>query len=391
MSGAGPLGRLALILGALSAFGPLSIDMYLPSFQSISRELNASEAQVQHTLAVFFGGIGLGQAFYGPISDRYGRLRPLCFGLTLFVLASAACALSRSIEGLVAWRFVQSIGGCAGIVIARAVVRDRFDERESARVFSLLMLVMGLAPILAPLAGGQILVLFGWRAIFWTLAAFGFLCLAAVLLALGESLPPERRARGGLGDALRTYVQLLADRGFMRYNLSGALVISGMFVYIFGSPFVFMEIHGVRPDHYGWLFGLNAAGLIVASQCNRALLQRVAETSILSRALVVTAAAGVLLLAAAWSGRGGLSGLLLPLFVYISSLGFVLPNVVAAALAPQGRNAGSAAALLGTVQFGAGAAVGTLLGALGNGTAVPMAGLIAACGLSALAVHRLLA
>ena len=195
MSGAGPLGRLALILGALSAFGPLSIDMYLPSFQSISRELNASEAQVQHTLAVFFGGIGLGQAFYGPISDRYGRRRPLCFGLTLFVLASAACALSRSIEGLVAWRFVQSIGGCAGIVIARAVVRDRFDERESARVFSLLMLVMGLAPILAPLAGGQILVLFGWRAIFWTLAAFGFLCLAAVLLALGESLPPERRAR----------------------------------------------------------------------------------------------------------------------------------------------------------------------------------------------------
>ncbi len=171
----------------------------------------------------------------------------------------------------------------------------------------------------------------------------------------------------------------------------GALVISGMFVYIFGSPFVFMEIHGVRPDHYGWLFGLNALGLIVASQLNRALLRRVAETGILSRALVVTAAAGVLLLAAAWSGWGGLAGLLLPLFLYISSLGFVLPNVVAAALAPQGGNAGSASALLGTVQFGAGAAVGTLLGALGNGTAVLMAGLIAACGLSALAVHRLAA
>jgi DHA1 family bicyclomycin/chloramphenicol resistance-like MFS transporter len=164
-----------------------------------------------------------------------------------------------------------------------------------------------------------------------------------------------------------------------------------MFVYIFGSPFVFMEIHGVRPDHYGWLFGLNALGLIVASQCNRALLRRVAETGILSRALVVTAAAGVLLVAAAWSGWGGLAGLLLPLFLYIASLGFVLPNVIAAALAPQGRNAGSASALLGTVQFGAGAAVGTLLGALGNGTAVPMAGLIAACGLSALAVHRLAA
>jgi DHA1 family bicyclomycin/chloramphenicol resistance-like MFS transporter len=365
--------------------------MYLPSFQAISRELAATDAQVQLTLAVFFGGLGLGQAFYGPLSDRYGRMGPLCFGLSLFVLASAACALARSIEGLVAWRFVQSIGGCAGIVIARAVVRDRFDEREAARVFSLLMLVMGLAPILAPLAGGQILVLFGWRAIFWTLGAFGLICLIAVLLLLDESLPRERRAPGGLGDALRTYARLLRDRPFMRYNLSGALVISGMFTYIFGSPFVFMEIYGVRPDHYGWLFGLNSLGLIIASQCNRALLGHAAGAYILSRALIVTASAGVLLIAAAFTGAGGLPGLLVPLFLYISSLGFVLPNVVAAALAPQGRNAGSASALLGTVQFGAGAAVGTLLGVLGNGTAVPMAGLIAACGLSALAVHRLAA
>jgi DHA1 family bicyclomycin/chloramphenicol resistance-like MFS transporter len=382
---------LVLVLGVLSAFGPLSIDMYLPSFGAISLDLGATGAQVQLTLAVFFGGLGLGQAFYGPLSDRYGRMGPLCFGLTLFVLASAACAMARSIESLMSWRFVQSIGGCAGIVIARAVVRDRFDEREAARVFSLLMLVMGLAPILAPLAGGQILVHFGWRAIFWTLGAFGLACLLAVLLVLGESLPPERRSTGGLGAALRVYGSLLRDRAFMRYNLSSALVISGMFTYIFGSPFVFMEIHGVRPDHYGWLFGLNSLGLIVASQCNRALLGRVAGAQILSHALVVTASAGGLLLVAAWTGAGGLPGLLCPLFLYIASLGFVLPNVFAAALAPQGRNAGSAAALLGTVQFGAGAAVGTLLGALGNGTAVPMAGLIAACGLSALAVHRLAA
>jgi DHA1 family bicyclomycin/chloramphenicol resistance-like MFS transporter len=391
MAGAGPLRRLAIILGALTAFGPLSIDMYLPSFQAIARELAASAAQVQLTLAVFFGGLGLGQALYGPISDRYGRRRPLCAGLALFVLASAACALTRSIEGLVAWRFVQSIGGCAGVVIARAVVRDRFDDRESARVYSLLMLIMGLAPILAPLAGGQILVLFGWRAIFWALAAFGLICLAAALFALGESLPPERRAGGGSREALRVYGRLLRDRAFMRYNLSGALVISGMFAYIFGSPFVFMQIYGVRPERYGWLFGLNSLGLIAASQLNRALLARFAGGGILPRALVVTAAAGVALLAAASTGAGGLPGLLLPLFVYISSLGFVLPNVLAAALAHQGRHAGSAAALLGTVQFGAGAVVGMLLGALGNGTAVPMAGLIAACGLSALAVYRLAA
>jgi DHA1 family bicyclomycin/chloramphenicol resistance-like MFS transporter len=382
---------LALILGALSAFGPLSIDMYLPSFAAISRDLEASQAQVQFTLAVFFGGLGLGQAFYGPISDRYGRRRPLCFGVTLFVLAGAACALARSIEGLMAWRFVQSIGGCAGIVIARAVVRDRFDERESARVFSLLTLVMGLAPILAPLIGGQILVLFGWRAIFWTLAGFGLACLTAVVLVLGESLPSERRTAGGLSDALRVYAQLLSDRAFMRFNLSGALAIAGMFAYIFGSPFVFMQIHGVRPDRYGWLFGLNALGLIGASQLNRMALGRVAGASILSRALYVTAAAGLALLIEAWTGAGGLPALLLPLFVYIASLGFVLPNVTAAALAPQGRNAGSASAMLGTVQFGAGAVVGMLLGALGDGTAVPMAALVAACGLSSLAVYRLAA
>jgi DHA1 family bicyclomycin/chloramphenicol resistance-like MFS transporter len=177
---------------------------------------------------------------------------------------------------------------------------------------------MGLAPILAPLAGGQILVLFGWRAIFWTLGVFGLLCLTAVLLGLGESLPSTRRSTGGVWEAIRVYGQLLRDRSFMRYNVSGALAISGMFVYIFGSPFVFMQIHGVRPDHYGWLFGLNALGLISASQLNRALLRRVANTEILSRALVVTALGGVWLLAAAWTGAAGLPGLLLPLFVYIA-------------------------------------------------------------------------
>jgi DHA1 family bicyclomycin/chloramphenicol resistance-like MFS transporter len=391
MAGAKKPGKLAMLLGALTAFGPLSIDMYLPSFQAISRDLAASPAQVQLTLAVFFVALGIGQAFYGPLSDRYGRRRPLCFGLGLYVLASAACALARSIEALVAWRFAQAIGGCAGMVIARAVVRDRFDEREAARFFSLLMLVSGLAPILAPSLGGQILVFFSWRAIFWTLAGFGLLCFVAVAFLLPESLPPERRAQGGVGEALRVYARLLRDRAFMRYALSGALVVSGMFAYIFGSPFVFMQIFGLRPERFGWIFGSIALGLISASQLNRALLARVAGAGVLSRALVVTAAAGIVLLIMAWTGAGGLPGLLVPLFVYIASLGFVLPNVIATALASQGTNAGTASALLGTLQFGAGATVGMLLGALGDGTAVPMAALIAACGLSALIVHRLAA
>jgi MFS transporter, DHA1 family, multidrug resistance protein len=365
--------------------------MYLPSFQAIARDLTASPAQVQLTLAVFFVALGIGQAFYGPLSDRFGRRRPLCFGLALYVLASAGCALARSIEALVAWRFAQALGGCAGMVIARAVVRDRFDEREAARFFSLLILVTGLAPILAPSIGGQILVFFSWRAIFWTLAGFALVGFITATFVLPESLPPERRTEGGVATALRVYARLLRDRAFMRYALSGALVISGMFAYIFGSPFVFMQIYGVRPERFGWIFGAIALGLISASQLNRVVLARVAGARILSHALVVTAAAGVILLVMAWTGVGGLAGLLGPLFVYIASLGFVLPNVIATALGPQGRNAGTASALLGTLQFGAGATVGALLGVLGDGTAVPMAGLIAVCGLSALLVHRLAA
>jgi DHA1 family bicyclomycin/chloramphenicol resistance-like MFS transporter len=391
MAGAGRLGKLTFMLGSLTALGPLSIDMYLPSFQAIARDLTASPAQVQLTLAVFFVALGIGQAFYGPLSDRFGRRRPLCFGLALYVLASAGCALARSIEALVAWRFAQALGGCAGMVIARAVVRDRFDEREAARFFSLLILVTGLAPILAPSIGGQILVFFSWRAIFWTLAGFALVGFITATFVLPESLPPERRTEGGVATALRVYARLLRDRAFMRYALSGALVISGMFAYIFGSPFVFMQIYGVRPERFGWIFGAIALGLISASQLNRVVLARVAGARILSHALVVTAAAGVILLVMAWTGGGGLAGLLGPLFVYIASLGFVLPNVIATALGPQGRNAGTASALLGTLQFGAGATVGALLGVLGDGTAVPMAGLIAACGLSALLVHRLAA
>src|SRR5215831_2571395 len=276
----------------------------------------------------------------------------------------------------------------AGMVIARAVVRDRFDEREAARVFSLLMLVTGLAPILAPSLGGQVVVFLSWRAIFWILSGFGLYGLATVLLFLPESLPRERRAEGGVGEALHVYASLLGDRAFMRYALSGALVMSGMFAYIFGSPFVFMQIHGVRPERFGWIFGVIAFGLISASQLNRFLLARIAAPRILSRALVVTAAAGSALAIVAWSGVGGLPALIVPLFVYVASLGFVFPNVIATALAPQGRRAGTASALLGTLQFGAGAAVGMLLGALGNGTALPMAGLIAVCGLAALTVHR---
>jgi DHA1 family bicyclomycin/chloramphenicol resistance-like MFS transporter len=378
--------RLAIILGILTAFGPLSIDMYLPGLPAIGADFRVADAEVQLTLSMFFVGLAAGQALYGPLSDRLGRRRPLLFGCTLYSLASLGCALAPSVGSLVGLRIAQAIGGCAGMVIARSVVRDLFDAQESARMYSFLMLVMGLAPVTAPLLGGQLLVAFGWRAIFWLLAGFGLLCLALVLLGLPESLPPERRARVGLGQALSTYGRLLADQRFIGYALAGGFISAGMFAYISGSPFVVIELYGVAPQRYGWIFGTNALGLIAASQINRWLLRRYRPDAILAGALLAIAAAGLVLTLVAATGAGGLAGLLAPLFICIAGNGLVGPNTTAAAMAPHGRIAGSASALLGTLQFVIGALSGMLVGLLSNGTALPMAGVIAGCGLAALGV-----
>jgi DHA1 family bicyclomycin/chloramphenicol resistance-like MFS transporter len=318
--------RLTLILGTLSAFGPLSIDMYLPSLPAITREFRTDTATTQLTLSLYFIGLAAGQALYGPIADRYGRKRPLLVGCALYALASLACALAMSIESLIGLRLAQAIGGCAGMVIARSAVRDLFDERNSARMYSFLMLVMGLAPITAPLIGGQLLVAFGWRAIFWLLCGFGLLCVIMVLFGLPETLPEERRIRAGLGQALAIYGRLLADRRFMGYALAGAFVSSGMFAYISGSPFVFIELYGVAPQNYGWIFGTNALGLVIVSQINRRLLAHFSSESILAATLAVAAAAGLLLALVAATGFGGLVGLLIPLFVCVASVGLVGPN-----------------------------------------------------------------
>jgi DHA1 family bicyclomycin/chloramphenicol resistance-like MFS transporter len=383
--------RLTIILGCLAAFGPLSIDMYLPSLPTLAQEFRTDTAAAQLTLSIFFIGLAFGQALYGPIADRYGRKRPLLFGCTLYTLASIACVLAPSIESLVALRLAQALGGCAGMVISRSVVRDLFDAHESARVYSFLMLVMGIAPITAPLLGGQLLALFGWRAIFWLLAGFGLSCLLMVAFGLPESLPAERRNRAGVGRALNVYLQLLADRRFVGYALAGGFLSAGMFAYISGSPFVVIELYGVSPQQYGWIFGANALGLILASQLNRWLLARYSGDAILSATLATAAAASLVLVLVAALGLGGLAGLLVPLFVCIASVGLVGPNTAAAAMAPYGRTAGSASALLGTLQFVVGALSGIVVGVLYNGTALPMAGTIAACCLAALVSFQVLA
>lgn len=379
--------RLALILGALTAMGPLAIDTYLPALPRIADDLHTSDALVQVSLSVYFVGIALGQAFYGPLSDRLGRKPALYLGLALFILASVGCALAISVHALILFRFLQALGGCAPLVVPRAIVRDHFDQRGSVRMLSILMLVMGLAPILSPLVGGQLLGFFGWRSIFWVHAIYGSVWLLAVAVGLRESLDIARRQRQRFGAVLAVYGRLLGDRAFMAHVLVGALIFAGLLAYISGSPFVFIELFHVSPSHFGLYFGVNALGIITASQINRWLAQRLDASQILRRVLPVSLVASVALVVNAATGFGGFAGILVPLFVYIAMHGFVMPNTTALAMAPHGAVAGSASALLGSIQFILGALSGTLVGALSNGTPVPLAVVIAGCGAGAFAVQ----
>jgi len=383
--------RLALILGALTGIGPLAIDMYLPALPTIAREFGTAASVVQSSLASYFIGIAIGQAFYGPLSDRLGRKPILYLGLALFMISSVACARAESVNVLIAFRFLQALGGCAPIVIPRAVVRDHFDQAGSVRMLSVLMLVMGLAPILAPLIGGQLLVHFGWRAVFWVLGGYAATLLAVVAILLPESLPAARRLRQPIADVLANYWFLARDRRFMGHALSGAFIFAGLLSYISGSPVVFIEIFHVRPERFGFFFGFNALGIVAASQINRLLVGRVETHRILRMVLPVSMMAGVVLALDAYSGFGGFPGILIPLFFYIACHGFVLPNTTALAMAPHGRVAGSASALLGTFQFVLGAVAGSLVGAFANGTPVPMAVVVAGCGTTAFLTNRLLA
>ncbi len=344
--------EFVLVLGALMACAPLAIDMYLPSIPTLERELGARSGQALFTLAAYFIGMAIGQAFYGPLADRFGRKPPLYAGMVLFVLGSVACALAPTLESLVAARFVQAVGGSAGMVIALAMVRDLFDPKTSARVFSQVVLVMGVAPVLAPLVGGYILAAAGWRAIFWALAGFGLVCLAPVALRLPETRPVGSRGPAGVGAALQTYLRIARDPSFLGYALSGGLAAAGMFAYISGSPHVLIDLYGVPAQAYGWIFGANALGLIVASQLNSRLLTRFSSDAVLARAFMMIAFSGVALVLLAKTNAVGLVGILVPLFFYVASLGFVNPNASAGAMADQAGRAGSASALLRTLQFG---------------------------------------
>ncbi len=378
---------IILVLGLLSAFGPLSIDMYLPALPIIAKDFGANLSSVQLSLASFFVGIAAGQIFYGPLTDRFGRKRPLYFGLVLYGVASLLCATTDSVEGLIAFRFLQALGSCAGMVISRAVVRDLYRPQESAKIFSLLMLIMGVAPILAPLLGGAMMTTIGWRSIFWFLTAVSFVTFFSVYFFLKETSTPHPDHK--LNKALHNYLEVLKDRNFTGYAFSLSFIYAGMFAYITGSPFVFIEHFKFTPGEYSILFGVNAAGLTLFSQVNSWLLRKYSPAELIQKTLPVTLIAGLFLLIAGLL-QGPVWSVCMPLFLFILTMGIIAPNAAASALANQKKSAGSASALLGTFQFSVSALCSTLVSSLHDGSLVPMTSVMFMAALAAFFFHWIL-
>jgi MFS transporter, DHA1 family, multidrug resistance protein len=381
--------RLFVLLGGLTAFGPLSIDMYLPALPAIGKQLAASESVVQLTLTACLIGLALGQLVAGPLSDSLGRRRPLLTGVLGYAAASLLCALAPSAPVLVGLRLLQGLTGAAGIVIARAIVRDMYAGAAAARYFSRLILIMGLAPILAPVLGGQLLRVTSWHGIFAVLAVISLLLFAAALFGLPETLPSERRRDGSLAVTVRTFGRLAADSRFIGYAISGGLAFGAMFAYIAGSPFVLQGIYRVSPQTFSVIFGLNALGFVVTSQVNGSLVSRIDPARLMLGGLVTGATGGLALLAVVLIGGLGLSAVVPPLFVLVSSIGFVLPNAIALALSRHPEAAGTGSALLGVIQSGLGAVGAPLVGIAGISSALPMATVIAVSGTTAILVFVL--
>lgn len=370
---AGRRTEFIILLGSLTAFGPLAIDMYLPAFPTLAQVFRTDIGHVQTTLAAFFLAFAVGQAFWGPLADRFGRRRPLMVGLVLFIAASIACSMAPSIGALAVLRFVQGLAACASVVVARAVVRDLFPASEAIPIFAALMLVTGLAPILAPLLGGQLLISVGWQSIFWFLALFAGGCLVAVLARLPESLDARMRRSIAPGAVLATYLGLLKDRRFLMPALAGGCAIAGMFAYIAGAPFVLIEMYGIPERYFGWVFGANAMGFVVVAQVNARIARKVDPSRMIRVAGLMQTLACLVLLAVAWTDTYSLTWTLVPLFFSIASLGLLMPNTTATAMASFPDRAGAASALLGTLQFSLAAAASSLVGILHDGSARPMA------------------
>jgi MFS transporter, DHA1 family, multidrug resistance protein len=384
----GQSGRI-FIFGFLSAITPLSIDIYLPALPMLRQALAAEEAQTLLTLSAFFVGFGAGQLLLGPLSDRFGRKRPLFAGLVLFIVASVGCALATNISAIVFWRFIQAFGGSVVPTAVQAMVRDLYDRNESARVLSLNLLVTAAAPIVAPVIGGQLLLWFDWRATFWVLVAFGAVSLVT-MLALPETLAPSRRQPAHPLAMLRGYVALFRSRRYVGYVACSNFYFFCLFAFISGSPFVYIEYFGVPPQYYGFLFGVNTIGMISTSYINSRIVVRRGSDRLLRIACAIGATASLVLLATGVGGFGAIVGIALPLFVVLSLVTVVASNAVSGALSVFPERAGAAAAMAGALQFGAGAVSSAALGSFADGTPRPMVAIICAGAVASLAANLLL-
>jgi MFS transporter, DHA1 family, multidrug resistance protein len=373
---------LVLVLGFLSALGPLTIDMYLPSLPKITEDLHATAASVQLTLTGTLIGLALGQLLVGPLSDAFGRRLPLLAGIGVHVLASVLCVIAPNLAVLGTLRVLQGLGAAAAAVVALAVVRDLYDGLAAAKLLSRLMLVIGVAPILAPTIGGQVLRWSSWHGVFVVLTVVGVAIMTATALILPETLPPAARRNGGVAGTLRDYGRLFTDRVYVGLILVAGLAMAALFAYVSGSSFVFQDQYGMSEQQFAFVFAGGAVGLIAATQFNVRLLRRFTPQQILGGALLAGVAGGLVLLVLATTGIGGLVGVLIPLWFVLAMVGLAMPNAPALALSRHGEAAGTAAALLGAVQFGVGALAAPLVGMLGVGASamavVVFGGMVAA-------------
>lgn len=381
---------IAIVLGSLSAIGPLSIDMYLPALPMLTENLSTTTSLAQLSLTACLLGIALGQIFVGPLSDSRGRKKPLIISLIIYGLSSLLCALAPSIWLLIILRFLQGAAGSAGIVISRAVVRDLYSGSEMTRFFSLLMLVNGVAPILAPVFGGQLLKITSWHGVFIVLALISVAMLLGVIAILPETLAKDNRTSGHVMETLTTYRTLITDRVFMGYALSQGFIMAAMFAYISGSPFVLQDIFGVSPQVFSLCFAVNGLGIILASQTTGRLAGKIKEEKLLQAGLAIAGTGGILLFLMTALGSG-IAGILISLFMVVSSVGIVSTAGFSLAMQNHGRSAGSASALMGLLPFILGALVAPLVGIAGSQTALPMGIVIALCELLALGFYFFLA
>ncbi len=378
------LSRLLILLGAISILTPFALDMYLPALPAIARDLQANASAVELTLPAFFVGLALSQLLFGSLADHLGRRPPLLCGLLLSVIGSVGCALSAGVTSLTVWRVIQALGVGSASVIPRAVIRDRFDVAHTARALSLLGLITGLGPILAPQLGGAILLFAGWRAEFWLLAGLGIVCFGIAYGTLRESIPAQRTSVIGP----RLWLKLLTDRRYIRFALTANLMQSGVFAYLAGAPFVFIDHFKLTPQQFAWLFGCNAVGLLIVGRINAHIVPRFGPELIFRRAMLCTAAVGCVLFGMALGDVGGFWGVAIPQLVFVALLGFNFSNGFALALTHFGSSAGTASALFGTLQFVFAGLAGAAVSALHDGSAEAITGVMWAGGAGAVLLYR---